>query len=308
VRPSATRSFIKGKSQRASRFSLRYSTGQIGTSFKTAHDARCHFEPAFLIGLNSSSFNKRRADCIQSLRGSKAMDQLLVSAASGMKARMESLDMLANNIANSGTAGFKSDREFYNLYESQLPNIESQWTDFSQGTLVQTGNPLNVALSGKGMLALNSPAGTVFTRNGDFKISKSNQLETADGFTPRDVLNQGNPITVDPTLPIDILKDGTVQQSGQTVGQLEVDAPDTNPLNLSKLGNSNFVMSKQTTLPPAAQGTDVLQGQLEQSNVPVADSAVKLVGVMRQFEMLQKAISVDTDMSRKGIEEVAKAS
>ncbi len=234
------------------------------------------------------------------------MDQLLVSAASGMQARMQSLDMLANNIANSGTAGFKSDREFYNLYEAQLPNIESQWTDFSQGQLVQTGNPLNVALSGNGMLALNSPGGAVFTRNGQFRISKTNQLETADGFTPRNALDNGNPITVDPTLPIDILKDGTVQQAGQTVGQLEVDSPDTNPLNLSKLGNSNFVMSKQTTPAPAAQGTDVLQGQLEQSNVPIADSAVKLVGVMRQFEMLQKAITVDTDMSRKGIEEVAK--
>jgi flagellar basal-body rod protein FlgF len=236
------------------------------------------------------------------------MDQLLVSAASGMKARMESLDMLANNIANSGTAGFKSDREFYNLYESQLPSIEAQWTDLSQGSLVQTGNPLNVALSGKGMLALNSPTGTVFTRNGDFKISKTNQLETADGFTPRDVLNQGNPITVDPSLPIDILKDGTVQQSGQTIGQLEVDSVDNNPLDLSKLGNSNFIMSKQAKPPAAAEGTEVLQGQLEQSNVPVADSAVKLVGVMRQFEMLQKAISVDTDMSRRAVEEVAKVS
>jgi flagellar basal-body rod protein FlgG len=65
-------------------------------------------------------------------------------------------------------------------------------------------------------------------------------------------------------------------------------------------------MSTQTAPPPAAPGTDVLQGQLEQSNVPVSESAVKLVGVMRQFEMLQKAISVDTDMSRKAIEEVAK--
>jgi flagellar basal body rod protein FlgG len=234
------------------------------------------------------------------------MDPLLISAASGMKSRMESLDMLANNIANTGTAGFKSDREFYNLYEGQLPSIETQWTDYSQGSLVQTGNPLNLALSGKGMFALNSPSGTVFTRNGVLQISKTNQLETTDGYTPRNVLDKGNPITVDPTQPIDILKDGTVQQGDQTVGQLEIDGPDLNPQTLSKLGNSNFIMSTQTAPPPAAPGTDVLQGQLEQSNVPVSESAVKLVGVMRQFEMLQKAISVDTDMSRKAIEEVAK--
>jgi flagellar basal-body rod protein FlgF len=233
------------------------------------------------------------------------MDPLLISAASGMKARMESLDMLANNIANSGTAGFKSDREFYNLYEQQLPVIENQWTDFSQGSLVQTGNPLNLALSGKGMFALNSPSGTVFTRNGDFQISKSNQLVSGDGYTLRNALDNGNPITVDPTQSIDILKDGTVQQAGQTVGQIEVDNPDSNPLALAKLGNSNFIMSTQTALAPA-QGTDVLQGQLEQSNVPVSETAVKLIGVMRQFEMLQKAIATGTDMNRRAIEEVAK--
>jgi flagellar basal-body rod protein FlgG len=191
---------------------------------------------------------------------------------------MESLDMLANNIANSGTAGFKSDREFYNLYEEQLPLIESQWTDFSQGSLIQTGNPLNLALSGKGMFALNSPSGIVFTRNGDFRISKTNQLETADGFTLRNVLDKGNPIAVDPFQPIDVFKDGTVQQSGQPIGQLEIANADSNPLSLSKLGNSNFIMSKQSSPPAIAPGAEVLQGQLEQSNVPVSDTAVKLVG------------------------------
>src|SRR5579863_5676685 len=99
------------------------------------------------------------------------MDPLLISAASGMKARMESLDMLANNIANSGTTGFKTDREFYGLYQEQLPVIEKQWTDFTQGSLLPTGNALNLGLSGNGFFALNSPAGTVYTRNGAFQIS-----------------------------------------------------------------------------------------------------------------------------------------
>src|SRR5215475_712508 len=119
------------------------------------------------------------------------MDSLLISAASGMKSRMDSLDMLANNIANTGTAGFKADREFNSLYEQELPVVERHWTDFSQGTLLPTGNPLNVALSGKGLFALNSPSGTVFTRNGDFRISKTNQIETSDGYTVRNVLDKG---------------------------------------------------------------------------------------------------------------------
>ncbi len=229
------------------------------------------------------------------------MDSLLISAAGGMKTRMDSLDMLANNIANAGTAGFKSDQEFYNLYNEQLPVIETQWTDFSQGSLVQTGNPLNLALSGKGMFALNSPNGTVYTRDGEFRISKNSQLETADGYTLRNTLDNGNPINVDPTQAIDIAKDGTVQQGGQTVGQIEI--AQSAPMTLSKLGNSYFISSTATT---PAQATDVLQGQLEQSNVPTSESAVKLVGIMRQFEMLQKAISVDTDMNKRALEEVAK--
>ena len=237
------------------------------------------------------------------------MDPLLISAASGMKSRMDSLDMLANNIANSGTVGFKSDREFYGLYESQLPVVQSQFTDFSQGSLVQTGNQLSLALSGPGMFALNSSNGTVFTRGGELQISKSNQLATADGHTLRNALDNGNPITVDPTLPINIAKDGTVNQAGQDIGRIEIDSPDSNPAALAKLGNSYFIQaSGSAPAAKAAASTEVLQGQLEQSNVPVAEAAVKLVGVMRQFEMLQKAMTMGSEMSKRAIEEVAKVS
>ena len=92
------------------------------------------------------------------------MDALTISAASGLRARMESLDLLANNLANAATGGFKSDREFYGLYSSAaaeagdsglatVPAIEKRWTDFSQGTLRKTGNSLDLALSGKGFFA-----------------------------------------------------------------------------------------------------------------------------------------------------------
>ena len=236
------------------------------------------------------------------------MDPLLISAASGMKARMDALDMLANNIANAGTAGFKSDREFYGLYNEQLPEVKTQWTDFSQGSLTQTGNPLNLALSGQGMFALNSPNGTVYTRTGDFRISKSNELETAEGYTIRNVLDQGKPIKVDPAQPIDIGKDGVVRQGGQELGQIEIDSPDSNPQALNKLGSSYFISSMSAAPPKASANTEVLQGQIEQSNVNVSDAAVKLVGVMRQFEMLQKAMTMSSDMGKRAIEEVAKVS
>jgi flagellar basal-body rod protein FlgF len=236
------------------------------------------------------------------------MDQLLITAASGMKARMDSLDMLANNMANSGTAGFKSDREFYNLYEQSLPTVERQYTDFSQGQLVPTGNPLNVALNGKGFFALNAPSGTVYTRAGMFHVSTTNQLETGEGYTLRNVLDNGKPIQVDPKQQVDIAKDGTVSQAGQTLGQIEIAQPASPSDTLKKLGSTYFAFIDKDGAAPVAADTEVLQGQIEMSNVPTADSAVKLVSVMRQFEMMQKAINLGTEMNKQVISEVAKPS
>ncbi|HEY7335613.1 MAG TPA: flagellar hook basal-body protein [Bryobacteraceae bacterium] len=234
------------------------------------------------------------------------MDPLLISAASGMKSRMESLDMLANDIANSGTAGFKTDGEFYGLYQQELPVLEKQWTDFSQGTLTPTGNPLDLALSGDGFFALNSPTGTVYTRKGEFRLSKRNQLQTPEGYTLRNAADNGKPIQVDPAQPFDIAADGSVLQGGMTVGQIEIDGIDSPSQALSKLGNSYFAKLPNTASTKAA--AVVHQGMLEQSNVGVADAAVKLVSVMRQFEMLQKAMTSGAEMNRQAIEEVAKVS
>jgi flagellar basal-body rod protein FlgF len=237
------------------------------------------------------------------------MDQLLINAASGMKARMDSLDMHANNMANSGTPGFKSDREFYNLYEQSLPVVERQYTDFSQGQLLPTGNPLDVALNGKGFFALNAPSGVVYTRSGNFRVSASNQLATQDGYTLRNVLDNGKPIVVDATQAVDIAKDGTVSQAGQALGQIEIAQPASPTDTLKKLAGTNFaLLDKNGTAPAADAGTEVLQGQIEQSNVAVTDSAGKLVSVMRQFEMMQKAIMLGTEMNKQAITEVAKPS
>ena len=221
---------------------------------------------------------------------------------------MESLDMLANNVANTGTAGFKADREFYGLFENRLPMIERQWTDFSQGTLTLTGNPLHVALDGPGFLAVNSPGGTVYTRAGDLRISKANQLETsASGFPLRDALVNGRPITVDPLQPIDIDRDGTVRQGGEQIGKIEI-ANVNQGAGIGKLGNSYFVMASPNQGASPTGDVEVRQGMLEQSNVAASDAAVRLIGVMRQFEMLQRAALLGADMNRHAIEEVARVS
>ncbi len=225
-----------------------------------------------------------------------------------MKARAESLDMLANNLANTGTSGFKADREFYGLFEEALPEIKNQWTDFAQGVLTPTGNPMDLALSGSGFIPLNTPTGVVYTRGGTFSLSKSNQLQTAEGFTLRNVRDQFKPITVNPSVPVEIDKTGIVRQNGQEIAQIQIAGIDSPASVLRKLGNSYFAQLDPSAQPAGASKPDLMQGTLEQSNVPVADAAVRLVSIMRQFEMLQKAMTVGTEMNRQATEEVARVS
>jgi flagellar basal body rod protein FlgG len=119
----------------------------------------------------------------------------------------------------------------------------------------------------------------------------------------------GRAITVDPSLPITIGKDGAVEQGGQPIAQIEIAGQSTGAGALEKLGNSYFrVAAAGVALPKADAATKVMQGTLEQSNVPAADAAVRLVSVMRQFEMLQKALAVGADMDKQAISEVARVS
>ena len=214
--------------------------------------------------------------------------------------------MLANNLANTGTAGFKADREFSGLYQQALPVVEKQWTDYSQGVLTPTGNQLDLALSGQGFFALNSPTGVIYTRGGEFQISKTNQLQTVEGFTLRNTRDRGRPIAVNPSVPIEIAKDGTVRQAGQEIAQIELVGIEPANAMLRKMGNSYFALldpAKPAGKPDAAE---LHQGTVEQSNVPVGDAAVRLVSVMRQFEMLQRAMSIGSEMNKHAMEEVAR--
>ena len=278
---------------------------QNGIRSNSERPSRFDLVPRKTHRLNAKDFPQRSVNCKSTRRGTR-VDPLLISAASGMKARMESLDMLANNLANTGTSGFKADREFYTLYQQALPLVETRWTDFSQGMVLPTGKPLDLALSGRGFFALNGPGGAVYTRNGNFRISTRNQLESAEGYPLRNLLDMGRPIPVDPQQEIAVSKDGTVTQGGQSIGQIEIASLPTAVDQVAKLGSSYFALVNSAAGGLPAPATEVLEGQLEQSNVPVADSAVRLVTIMRQFEMLQKAVNIGSEMSKEAIQEVAK--
>jgi flagellar basal body rod protein FlgG len=226
---------------------------------------------------------------------------------------MESLDLLANNMAKASTGGYKADREFYSLYvapEAQdsdspttMPVIEKPWIDLSQGVLTSTGNSLDVALSGQGFFGVAGPNGPLYTRNGSFHLAADGTLVTADGYPVRSAT--GGSLTAQGSLPIDISTDGTVQQNGQALGQLDV-ADFTSTAGLAKQGGNYFRVVDPSAKPTAPSGTSVEQGKLEASNTGTAESAVRLVSIVRQFEMLQKAVTIGNDMSKQAIEQVAK--
>jgi flagellar basal-body rod protein FlgF len=243
-----------------------------------------------------------------------SMDQISLIAASGMRASMQSLDVLSNNMANASTNGYKGDSEFHTVFVSEtaedadgepttLPMIQRHWTDFTQGTLEPTNNPLDFGLTGKGFFVVQGPNGPLYTRNGSFQLSASGTLNTKDGYPLLDQNNQ--PMTL-PTAgaPIVVGADGTVQQNGQPIGVLQlVDFKD--PGALLKQGG-NYYQNESGAKPSKPNDALVQQGKIETSNVNAAHGAVRLVNVMRQFEVMQKAISISNEMGREAIEQVAK--
>lgn len=245
--------------------------------------------------------------------GSSLMDQISVLAAAGMQSRMQSLDLVANNLANSSTSGYKTDGEFYTLFTSEsteqdpdtassVPMIQRQWTDFGQGLLEPTNNPLDFGLSGKGFFVVQGPSGPLYTRNGNFRFSTDGNLVTGEGYPLLD--ENKKRIRANTSQPLEVSRDGVITQNGNSLGRISL-VDFSSPAGLSKFGATYFVSSGDES-PTAAANTQIYQGKIETSNVNASHGAVRIVGLSRQFEMMQKAISLSNDMGKKAIEEVAK--
>lgn len=223
---------------------------------------------------------------------------------------MDALDLLANNIANSTTSGFKADQELYNLYfgramgsPTSLPVIEGRWIDFSQGLLEGTGNTLDVALDGEGFFVVQGPNGPLYTRNGSFHLTEEGHVVTREGY-PLELTGQQQDkrLKVDPDGDIQISAQGEVRQSGRILGVIEVVKFEV-PQALSKTGKSYFEADAGTAASPSS--ARLHQGKVEASNVSSSESAVRIVEVMRQFESLQKALATVDEMNRSVVNEVA---
>ncbi|MFN0249699.1 MAG: flagellar basal-body rod protein FlgF [Kofleriaceae bacterium] len=212
-------------------------------------------------------------------------------ATAGAVAQSNALDATANNIANATTTGFQADRITFRETmtnakspDSVLVSAGTKRVDSQYGALAQTGNPLDLAIEGDGMFAVDTPNGARYTRAGNFRLDAEGMLVTVDGFK---VLGQGGPITIPPdTKVIDVGADGSVNADGENVGTLEL----VN-FKYSQLKREGGTLFSATGQPDGdAEPPSIRAGMLESSNVNVVRGVVDLVKVSRTYESLMRVI------------------
>lgn len=216
-------------------------------------------------------------------------------ALSGMRSRLDQLDRLAADIANVGTAGYKSERaadaqadrpQFTAVLQSAIDVTTGQRRlDVTAGTLAPTGRDLDFALEGNGFFVVDTPAGARYTRNGHFSRASDGTLTTDEGAT---VLGTNGPIRLG-SGEVSVDPDGTVRTGGTVAGKLKVVTFD-NPAGLA--AESGAKLRAVAASARDVEQPNVRGGSLEQSNVSLVDRVAELTGVTRSFEALQKAMSL----------------
>ena len=248
------------------------------------------------------------------------MDSGLYAAYTGLMARTQALDTAANNLANVGTSGFRSQKDYFRGVfaggldrdapaDSQVGEsvngfgvLGGNRLDLGQGQLTATGNPLDLALEGQGFFALQTPNGLTYTRDGAFTRSATGVLQSSLGEPVMDV-NQ-KPITI-PTGTVHISNDGSVSvatpDGSVVVGQVGVfNFADASMLTAD--GTNRFSAGGAK---PIVGDASVLQGSIEGANEDAIHGTMQLVLVQRQAEMMQKALSVfNNDFDKTAAEEL----
>lgn len=249
------------------------------------------------------------------------MFRALYTASSGMDAQQRNIDVMANNIANVNTVGFRAGRAEFSelLYQQVRPaaggaptgvevglgvQTASTQRNFAQGDLQNTGNPLDVAIEGPGFLHVMSESGeSAYTRDGSLRVDADGRLVTQDGgeIFP--------PISIPPdAVSVSIGRDGvvSVEMPGDPapleVGQLEL-TNFPNPAGLRSLGRNLFAPTEASGLAtsgmPSEGGLGALsQGFLEGSNVNVVEEMVKMIVSQRSYEINSKVIRTADEMLR----------
>jgi flagellar basal-body rod protein FlgF len=206
------------------------------------------------------------------------------SAASALRYWERKQEIVANNLANVSTTGFKAQRVFAQLLNGAEP-VANATSDLSTGTLQQTGNSMDVAISGDGFLVVSTPDGERYTRGGNLRLDDKHQLVDSQG---RPLLGEkGAPLKLLDG-PVTISRSGEVTQNGQLVDRLRMETAPKGT-ELQRQGESLWVppATKEVVKPDAR---NVQQGHLEESNVNSMSAMVDMVAVQRAYASVQKAI------------------
>ncbi len=213
---------------------------------------------------------------------------------------MREMGVVANNIANASTTGFRREGVVFSEYVAALdqdPSLSMAYAsgrnvDLSQSTLAQTGGTFDFAIQGDGFFLIETPQGQRLTRAGSFTPSAEGELVTPDGHRLLDA--GGAPIFVPPDVKsVALSADGTLSANGQPIAQVGLWQP-TDPLALKHQTGTLF---EGGALEPA-EGATVLQGMLEDSNVEPVSEIARMIEVQRSYELGQKFLDAEDERVR----------
>lgn len=234
---------------------------------------------------------------------------------SGMQAQADALDALANNLANINTTGFKEEKTFFSMLKQETdasnpdlnsatyqPVIAQGSFNSTEGSLASTGGDLDVAINGNGFLAVQTPQGVRYTRNGNLSLDSKGTL-VASGKFP--VLGaSGKPVTLG-TGKIQIGQQGAISLDGASVDTLKLVSFD-NMSNLEREGNSLFNYKGSESSIKTSDAA-IKSGYLEQSNVNPVASMVQMIDIHRRFEAMQKGVNLLlNDLDAKAIDKLGR--
>jgi flagellar basal-body rod protein FlgF len=244
------------------------------------------------------------------------MDNALYVGLSRQLTLRRELDIVANNIANANTTGFKVEDLMVRTEQAKPAKTldgsapvkfvldSGVARDFTQGPMTKTGGDFDLAIEGKGFFRVQTANGDRYTRDGRFTTNPTGQLVTQSGHPVLD--EGGGPITIDPTLgQVNIGKDGIVTQGAIRVGKIAVVRPD-NLASMAKDGD-NLYRNTTNANPQPAPDAVVHQGMLEASNVQSVVEITKLIQVQRAYESVSRMMDTNSDLSRTAVERLGKA-
>ncbi len=229
------------------------------------------------------------------------MQSGLYVALSGQIALQRRLETIADNVANAATAGFRAEQVKFESVLSQVPlepvafaSTGTSYNSRRQGELIRSDNPLDVAVEGDAWLAIQTPAGQVYTRDGRMRMTEAGELQTLTGHPLLDV--GGAPILLDPDAgPPLIGRDGTITQNDRQIGALGLFRIDGRAI-LTRYDSSGVLPDRPAEPILDFVRTGVTQGHVERANVNPVLEMTRLIMVSRAFDSVTNAIS-DSDSS-----------